>query len=413
MSQKEFTFPVASSAVGSSRVARPAKVIPLGKALENRGGSRVHARTTVGTASIFSASSSSRDSNKKKKKYAMSVLQPTTSASSSSRHRASYHSPFHQSSDHDVFNSKEEDSFEVEDTCDVDWWGETNTSFEQLTSSTGGGTKAKIRKVKENTCKGSSAGPSSIKHILDRSKQNKSMRVEQSINRHRPEQAVAQDVKSVQSRSRRTLKAPSRKLGRSQSLGPSRDNMPMPKGSLLGAPLTDDESVEELISPSDSPDRRSRVRGLVSSADRSKSQERVPLHRPGPMNASPSIQLPSPGGTQIVRVKQGRVARPSRSASDDLGFPAAPMASVGSRATTTGSMRRNTVNTTNAFDPFAASEHNNTNKVSIANLPLQLQRRGMYNDKEAMLRKCKEIGISERMLQDMKQAGLIITEGKV
>jgi hypothetical protein len=89
------------------------------------------------------------------------------------------------------------------------------------------------------------------------------------------------------------------------------------------------------------------------------------------------------------------------------------MASVGSRATTTGSMRRNTVNTTNAFDPFAASEHKNTNKVSIANLPLQLQRRGMYNDKEAMLRKCKEIGISERMLQDMKEAGLIITEGKV
>jgi hypothetical protein len=101
----------------------------------------------------------------------------------------------------------------------------------------------------------------------------------------------------------------------------------------------------------------------------------------------------------------GRVARPGGSSSSG----AVTTGSI-SHISPSGGGRQSSSSSQAAFDPFAASEHGDSTNASKP--ALHGQRRGKNTDQETLLRKIKKIGISEEVLQNMKQAGLVIIEEK-
>ena len=451
-SQKEFTFPVAST-TNSHRVVRPSKVVPLGKALEKNALS--DRRNNSGTTSSMSISSQSRSSRESASTSGSKYqLAPTHNSSSSLTASAILRrqerrqqsaadgkaieplpgGSFHASFNHHYTSKSQDnddDSFGADDN-DAEWWDDNGGTSEQMA----GRKSTKVQKVKvkaQEFFKGSGSGnhhghgsSSNLKNgnhgsssSLNRSGAHQappesSRRLDQALSRRgRPEHTS--DDKSVQSsQSRLRSKTPqTRGVTRSKSANPG--PVAVPRGSLLGRSAADDEDDNDGLPPSPSRViRRARGRSVETRSKtslpmggRSRSKKRV-----NGSGASVASAASAPQMTATGRVKVGRVSRPGGSStisSNGLGGGSSVSNRYGFAASSSNRTGSSSTTHSQAFDPFAASEHGH---VKASELPLQVQRRGKYNDKETLLRKVKEIGISEHMLQDMKQAGLVITEGK-
>ncbi|GKY94501.1 hypothetical protein MPSEU_000416000 [Mayamaea pseudoterrestris] len=463
-SQKEFTFPVASTK-NSLRVVRPTR--NLGEALKATASSS-KSRSGSGTTASMSVSSRSEMSSASKK-Y---TLAPTRNSSNSNHHGSnsslsnantamqrrkerrqqsassgkpiealpggSFHASFHYQSTSEP-DDDDDDAFENQD----EWWDEqhhgTSSDFAAATNERRNSIQVRKTKVHPeefgaNNNKSTASSLLNARHkesLAAAPKASSSRRLDQALASQKPLAATPGDCcKSVQS----SMSSRGRKLESSGSRAPTsrsvsrsgRSSLAVPTSSLLGTSSVV-ESPAKASSTRTSVTRSSRPRGKSVEAPRVNTllSHGRPQRKTGATSSAGSVV--SAPAQMNGRVKVGRVARPSGNASSSTsaantsGTTTSSSSSAANRYgfpscfSGNGSCRNLEASThTVSFDPFAVSEHEQRQhqKERTAQLPLQVQRKGKYSDKEKMLRKIKEIGISEHMLQNMKQAGLVITETK-